>query len=221
MMKRSRIVQGFTLVELLVVAAVVALILTLAAPSFQQFILLQRLKSINAQVVTDLQWARSEAVSRGQPVRVRFQSTSQGTRSDLSCYIIYIDSVLNATETTQFSTPLCDCKSADGSQRCPAATTRELKTVQLSTTQAVMVAAVPYDYSSTVATAMAQDHQAFDPRTGGVSLWTTDTGISDRTDFTVWVYLNESLKLGNQVGRTGRVQTCKPAGSTLAGEPCR
>jgi type IV fimbrial biogenesis protein FimT len=220
MMKRSRTAQGFTLVELLVVAAVVALILTLAAPSFRQFILLQRLKSINAQVVTDLQWARSEAVSRGQPVRVRFQSTSQGTRSDLSCYIIYIDTVLNTNGAAQFSTPPCDCKAAGVAQRCSAGTTQELKTVQLDPTQAVMVAAVPYDYSSTDPTVMGQDHQAFDPRTGGVSLWATDTGISARSDFTVWVYLNDSLKYSNQIGRTGRIRTCIPAGSSLPGGPC-
>jgi type IV fimbrial biogenesis protein FimT len=219
MMQRSRIAQGFTLVELLVVVAVVALILTLAAPSFQQFILLQRLKSINAQVVTDLQWARSEAVSRGQPVRVRFQSPSEGTRADLSCYIIYIDTVLNTNVAAQYSTPLCDCKAAEVAQRCTAGTTQELKTVQFAAAQSVMVAAVPYNYGSGLLPVMA-DHQGFDPRTGGVSIWASDTGVSNRADFTVWVYLNDSLKYGNKIGRTGRVQTCKPVGSTLANEPC-
>ncbi|MBL0296209.1 MAG: hypothetical protein IPQ21_03190 [Betaproteobacteria bacterium] len=69
--------RPLTLVELMVVVAVVAIVLTLAAPSFRDFILLQRLKGINAQLVTDLQFARSEAVARGTLMRVQFLAERQ------------------------------------------------------------------------------------------------------------------------------------------------
>ena len=70
-MKKYLVVRrGFTLVELLIVVAVVAIILVVAAPSFRDMILMQRLRSITAQLVTDLQFARNEAVSRGTLLRL-------------------------------------------------------------------------------------------------------------------------------------------------------
>jgi type IV fimbrial biogenesis protein FimT len=213
--------RGFTLIELLIAVAVVALVLTLAAPSLRDFVLLQRLKSVNAQVVSDLQWARSESISRGQPVRVRFQRTAEGTRHDLSCYIIYIDTVLNASAATQFSDPPCDCK-ADAGTRCSGspATTTELRTVQIESSRSVLVDVAPFVYLVTGATTTTADHVGFDPRTGGVGLYDADTGVLAGADFTAYILLNDSQKYALQVGRTGRVKTCIPAGSTLPGEIC-
>jgi type IV fimbrial biogenesis protein FimT len=218
--------RGFTLIELLITVAVVALVLTLAAPSLRDFVLLQRLKSLNAQVVSDLQWARSESISRGQPVRVRFQRTAEGTRHDLSCYIIYIDTVLNASAATQFSDPPCDCK-ADAGTRCNGspATTTELRTVQIESSRSVLVDVAPFVYRVTTSatgttTQTTADHVGFDPRTGGVGLFATDTGVLANADFMAYVLLSDSQKYALQVGRTGRVKSCIPAGSTLPGETC-
>lgn len=57
-----RRVLGLTLIELMITIAVVGVLLALAAPSFYEFMLVQRLKGVNAELVTDLQLARSEAV---------------------------------------------------------------------------------------------------------------------------------------------------------------
>ncbi|HRC39206.1 MAG TPA: prepilin-type N-terminal cleavage/methylation domain-containing protein, partial [Rubrivivax sp.] len=55
-MRRARWPQAaFTLVELMIAIAVVAVVLVLAAPSFRELIEMQRLRSVNAQLVTDLQ----------------------------------------------------------------------------------------------------------------------------------------------------------------------
>lgn len=196
--------RGFTLIELLITVAVVAVILTLAAPSFQQFIILQRLKSIHAQVITDMQYARSESASRGQHVRVRFQSTSDGLADDLSCYIIYID-----TNATPYSEPMCNCKAPEGA-RCSAPATQELRTVRLDTSRSVMVAPNSPDLF----------HFAFDPRTGGMALPPVDAFLAFPGEFAVDTYISDSLKYSALVGLSGRVKSCVPPGSALPGDHC-
>ena len=212
---------GFTLIELMVGVAIIAIVLAIVVPSFHDFILVQRLKSINAQVVTDLQWARSEAVSRGQPVRVRFQNAAEGSNHDLSCYIVYIDTVLNASADVQFSDPPCDCK-AEAGARCSGSpsTTTELRTIQIESSRSVAVEADPYFYNPSGSSPTASDHVGFDPRTGGVSLFNFDPGVVTAPDFTVYATLTASRRYANQVGRTGRVKTCIPSGSTMPGVPC-
>lgn len=64
--------HGFTLVELMVVVALAAVVLTLAAPSFSSFFAKKRVEGVLSELVTDLQYARSEAVARNAPVRVTF-----------------------------------------------------------------------------------------------------------------------------------------------------
>lgn len=71
--------HGLTLIELMVVVALVAVVLTLAAPSFSSFFAKKRVEGVVSELVTDLQYARSEAVSRNAAVRVTF-----GTL----CYVI-------------------------------------------------------------------------------------------------------------------------------------
>ncbi len=59
---------GFTLIELIVTIAVAAILATLAAPSFRQFIVSQRIKNASFDVVSALSLARSEAVTRNANV---------------------------------------------------------------------------------------------------------------------------------------------------------
>lgn len=73
--------RGFTLVELLVVIALVAIILALVAPSFTSTLARKRLEGVASELATDIQYARSEAVQRNVPVGVVF-----GT----NCYVVYV-----------------------------------------------------------------------------------------------------------------------------------
>ena len=62
--------RGFTLMELLLAIAVLAIVTTAALPAFNQFIQTNRLSGQSNELVTALQFARSEALKRGEVVRV-------------------------------------------------------------------------------------------------------------------------------------------------------
>ena len=118
---------GFTLTELLIVVALIGIILALSGPPLADYVRVQRLKGISAELSTDLAFARSEAVSRGTYMQMRVQSGS-----GLSCYIIY------ARPDAQTS-PTCDCTQAAGS-RCTG-NNIEVKTVVVPQSQQVTVSA--------------------------------------------------------------------------------
>lgn len=188
---------GFTLVELLIVVALIAVILSLAAPSFRDFILMQRLKGINAQLVTDLQFARSEAVSRRVEVHLKFRAESPGT--PLSCYVLY---------TKPAGAADCACEKAEGA-RC-VAPALEVRTVQVPTSQSVFLRAIVNQ----------ADNFAFDPRTGGISIPAVDFAVANPNDFSIDTFIDGARKLRATVGLSGRVKVCTPAGSNISGAAC-
>jgi len=98
-------------------------LLTLAAPSFRELIALQRLKSINAELVTDLQYARSEAVSRNTSIYIKF-----GSSTAMSCYVLY--------KTAAFGAP-CDCTRPPGTA-CTGSF-EEIRTTQIPVSTDVQV----------------------------------------------------------------------------------
>ena len=60
---------GFTLIELMITIVVLAVLLGIGVPSFQETIRLNRTAAVTNDLVTGLQFARSEAIRRGQAVR--------------------------------------------------------------------------------------------------------------------------------------------------------
>lgn len=61
---------GFTLIELMVTIAVLGILLSIAIPSFQNMLLGNRIAAQTNQLITALNYARSEAVKRGSPATV-------------------------------------------------------------------------------------------------------------------------------------------------------
>jgi type IV fimbrial biogenesis protein FimT len=61
---------GFTLIELMVTIAVLGITLSIAIPNFQNAVLNSRITAQANQLMTTLNYARSEAVKRAAPVTV-------------------------------------------------------------------------------------------------------------------------------------------------------
>jgi type IV fimbrial biogenesis protein FimT len=61
---------GFTLIELIVAVAIVAVLSSLAAPSFREYIANQRVKNASFDLVAALSFSRSEALKRNAKVDV-------------------------------------------------------------------------------------------------------------------------------------------------------
>ncbi len=59
---------GFTLIELLTALVVLAILATVALPSYQNFVLTQRVRGASYDLMTSLVFARSEAIKRNANV---------------------------------------------------------------------------------------------------------------------------------------------------------
>lgn len=74
----SRRQRGFTLVELITVISIVAILATVAAPSFRQLIATQRIRSAASALVESLWVARAEALKRNAQVGFLFVDAATG-----------------------------------------------------------------------------------------------------------------------------------------------
>lgn len=68
--RRRKVAQGFTLIELMVTIAVIALVAAVAAPSMVTLLNSNRLSSSAGELAAALQLARAEAIRRSAPVTV-------------------------------------------------------------------------------------------------------------------------------------------------------
>lgn len=187
--------RALTMIELLIVMGLMAIVLGLAAPSFSEMIVMQRLKGYNAELVTDLQYARSEAAARGK--RVFFIAKTPAQSAGLSCYTLYTDRANGSNR--------CDCAAAAGA-RCQA-TAVEIKTVQIPVTDSVrlgMPAGQTMEFS-------------FDPATGGYFVPFSDVALALPDGYVIDLGIDASKVLRTIVSMAGRPTVCRPVGSTVSG----
>jgi prepilin-type N-terminal cleavage/methylation domain-containing protein len=64
--------RAFSLLEVVIVLIITSIMMSVAAPRVQSFIANDRIRRLGTQIVLDLTMARSEAIKRRTPIKVRF-----------------------------------------------------------------------------------------------------------------------------------------------------
>lgn len=189
-----RCLRGFSLVELLVVVALAAVVLAIGVPSYKDYIIVNRLKAVNSQLVADLQFARSEAAARNLPV----YWSARGTGT-LSCYTIF-------TVQPGFEGAECNC-ALGPDLACGSSTLTHIKTVQ-----------VPFS-GKVRYTIPGSRMFAFDNVNGGVYYGTTDFADPTFTDFVVNTIVigDASRTLQTRVSPAGRPTVCSAGAKHISG----
>ena len=195
-LRRPRRGRGLTLVEMLVVLAIAGVLLVIAGPNLYDFVLVQRLKGVNAELVTDLQLARSEAAARGQWGRVVFERDDNRT-----CYTIYT-SPLNSTR--------CSCLLGPGAA-C-SGNMREIKTLRVLRSDSVTV--IP------VLDGVDDAAIGFDHISGGLVVIPQDIDVTFPDVYEIDTAIDDQRVLRVRIGRAGRPSVCAPAGSIAGYEAC-
>ena len=194
--------RGLTVIELMVVVALLGVLVALAAPSLRGMIAVQRVRGVNAELVTDLQYARSEAARRNRDVSVGFQSDST-----MTCYVAYVD-VAVAPGAAATGAPIgapasaCDCTLTPV---CSGGRT-EIKTVLLPLSDGVSLAVTSTDGPVVNFS-----------RTSG-SLMPAIPGETPPNSFEVEVTGTPRGKLRTSVGTSGRPSVCSPD-TSISGTP--
>ena len=190
---------GVTLIELLIGIAIVAILLALVGPSMRDLIDMQRLRAVNAELVTDVQFARSEAVSRHDHVYVTF-----GSSPALSCYAIY-------TCTSNIASN-CDCQCATTPATCNGFST-EVRTVRADNLRGISIdpeqpnTQLKFDRDTG-----SMSWRYFNPMAGG------GVGAGDAFATTELVRLHHKLRTNISV--PGRPSVCSPFGSVSGVPTC-
>lgn len=190
--------RGFTLIEMLVVIALMVIVLAIGVPSYRDYIVLNRLKAVNAQLVSDLQFARAEAAARNMPVWWTLRVS--GSPPTLTCYTLY---------TTTVPGLKCNCALGPGNACGTDPRRTEVRVQQVPSSGIVSLGIAD------------QDTFAFDNVSGGLYYGTTDFSSAVLADFVIKtsVSTDSSKSLHTLVSPAGRPSVCSAGSTRIQGYP--
>lgn len=197
--------RGVTLIELLIVIAIVGVLAMVGFPSISRYLETQRIKGVASEMLEDLQFARAETVARQRSVGLKFNSNASQ-----SCYTLAIISDGNCATAGAFGDMMSNCNCLNGaSTACAAGRWTEIKTVSLPVSRAVDVRNEPTSRSAV----------AFDPTSGNVTYCFANLVGFVPDQFVARAKgSSTSGEVRVEVGATGRAKSCKAAGA-LSGVP--
>ena len=184
----------------MVVIALLGVLLALAAPSMREMLDVRRLRAINAQLVTDLQLARSEAITRRAYGRIDF---NLDTALTLTCYTIY---------TANDSLRGCDCNLGPGEACRNNPEAVEIRTVQIPKSSRVLIS-IPPQLPLTWS-------MGFEPAMGSLVNLIVDTDPAAMSAFKVDTRIDSSRSMRISINQSGRPTVCAPAGSRIDVAAC-
>jgi type IV fimbrial biogenesis protein FimT len=88
--------RGVTIIESMIVIGIAAVLLAFAVPGFREFVVRSRLDSAAQEMLTTLQFARSEAARRGAQVTLRLDATP-GSKNWGGGWTMFIDADRDGT----------------------------------------------------------------------------------------------------------------------------
>lgn len=176
---------GFTVIELMVTILIASIILTIAVPSYRDLIDKYRLKSAAEDLYTQLQFARMEAIKRGEPVIVDFNRTSD----TVWCYGV---EVINAGEAYGCDCTTTDSCDVDGVEKI--STNTEYRNVKIASSLSFGLGSQPYT--------------GFNPYTGFAA-----DGSGAYLNGIIQLESELGKKVNIDVSLIGRVKICSPSGS--------
>ena len=88
-MKWFKSQQGFTMIEMAVVAAIIAIMAVVAVPSIRAWIPRQQIRAVKRDIVSSMQLGRMKAIGRGSNFYIDFDHDNDGSVAEniITCYL--------------------------------------------------------------------------------------------------------------------------------------
>ncbi|MBB4841525.1 prepilin-type N-terminal cleavage/methylation domain-containing protein [Paucibacter oligotrophus] len=185
--------RGLSLVELMVVIAVLGIVLAVAIPSFGDMLARKRVQLIAAELVSDLAFARSESGLKSYGIHTYFQQSPV-----MSCYLI-----------VQRTGPIdrCDCSREVGSACAGTIGLTEIKTAQIPSSTGVTIKVLAPLAISSGLTGLQFSPLHMVPSAPELKVLVASSRGSQP-------------KLQIELNGMGRVKLCCPDGSFTGVQPC-